>query len=49
LDRKLWDWMWRALESSSTESPRSKTAAAPMPDPAIDGNTTWSVTSKDVF
>lgn len=34
LDKWLWDWILRALLSSSTASPRSKTAAAPIPDPA---------------
>ena len=49
LDRRLWDWIWRALESSSTESPLSKTAAAPMPDPATDADIISSVISMMVF
>jgi hypothetical protein len=35
LDRKLCAWMSLTLESPSTASPRSNTAAAPIPDPAI--------------
>jgi hypothetical protein len=34
LESELWDGMHRALVSSSTPSPRSNTAAAPIPEPA---------------
>ena len=48
LERKLCDWMSRTLESSSTVSPRSNTAAAPIPDPAMDIIHQWSITEDQI-